>query len=151
MDFSWLLRARNGVFTINNKERHAPAAGHPRRNEVQRALQPISARVLLAELKELEQTGFVPRTVHPQALVVVEYTLTPYSSALAGVVGGAQRLGPRALAARGELAGARGGEVRLAGALGRAGAAGRQAECGSCAGWASAGWGAAGVGLVLAR
>lgn len=74
-----MLRVRNGVFTINNKERHAPAAGHLRRNEVRRALQPISARVLSAELKELEQMGFVQRTVHPQA-PVVEYTLTPYSS-----------------------------------------------------------------------
>lgn len=64
----------------------ALSAGHRRFNEVQRALQPISARVLSAELKELEQTGFVQRTVHPQAPVVVEYTLTPYSSTLAGVV-----------------------------------------------------------------
>lgn len=71
-----MLRARNGVLTINNKERNVPAAGHKRFNEVQRALQPISARVLSAELK---QTGFVQRTVHPQA-PVVEYTLTPYSS-----------------------------------------------------------------------
>ena len=64
----------------------ALSAGHSRFNELQRVLQGISARVLSNELKELEQTGFVKRTVYTQAPVVVEYTLTPYSNTLAGVV-----------------------------------------------------------------
>jgi len=64
----------------------ALSAGHSRFNELQRVLQGISARVLSTELKELEETGFVKRTVHTQAPVVVEYTLTPYSNTLAGVV-----------------------------------------------------------------
>lgn len=64
----------------------ALSAGPCRFNELQRALQGISARVLSNELKELEQTGFVRRTVHTQAPVVVEYALTPYSTTLAGVV-----------------------------------------------------------------
>ena len=64
----------------------ALSAGHSRFNELQRVLQSISARVLSNELKELEETGFVKRTVHTQAPVVVEYTLTPYSTTLASVV-----------------------------------------------------------------
>jgi len=64
----------------------ALSAGHSRFNELQRVLQSISARVLSNELKELEQTGFVKRTVHTEAPVVVEYSLTPYSNTLSGVV-----------------------------------------------------------------
>lgn len=61
--------------------------GHKRFNELQRAIDGISARVLSNELKELEMNGFITRTVHTQTPVVVEYTLTPYSGSLKNVMG----------------------------------------------------------------
>lgn len=61
--------------------------GHKRFNELQRAIEGISARVLSNELKELELNGFITRTVHTQTPVVVEYTLTPYSATLKNVMG----------------------------------------------------------------
>src|ERR1035438_5087429 len=50
--------------------------GKKRFNEIQRAVDGISARVLSSELKELELNGFVTRTVHTQTPVVVEYQIT---------------------------------------------------------------------------
>ena len=55
-------------------------------NEIQRSVEGISARVLSAELKELEINGFVKRVVHTQTPVVVEYQLTPYADTLSGVL-----------------------------------------------------------------
>jgi len=60
--------------------------GHKRFNELQRAIEGISARVLSNELKELELNGFITRTVHTQTPVVVEYELTPYSATLKNVM-----------------------------------------------------------------
>jgi len=60
--------------------------GHKRFNELQRAVEGISARVLSGELKDLELNGFVTRTVHTQTPVVVEYTLTPYAATLEQVL-----------------------------------------------------------------
>jgi len=56
-------------------------------NEVQRAVEGISARVLSAELKELELNGFVKRIVHhKQTPVIVEYQLTEYADTLSEVL-----------------------------------------------------------------
>ena len=55
-------------------------------NEIQRSVEGISARVLSAELKELEINGFVKRVVHTQTPVVVEYQLTPYADTLSSVL-----------------------------------------------------------------
>jgi DNA-binding HxlR family transcriptional regulator len=56
-------------------------------NEIQRAVEGISARVLSAELKELELNGFVKRIVHhKQTPVVVEYHLTEYADTLSEVL-----------------------------------------------------------------
>ena len=61
--------------------------GSLRFNEVQRSVAGISARVLSAELKELELNGFLKRTVHSaKTPVVVEYELTPYSDTLSDVL-----------------------------------------------------------------
>lgn len=60
--------------------------GHKRFNELQRAIEGISARVLSNELKELELNGFITRTVHTRTPVVVEYELTPYSATLKNVM-----------------------------------------------------------------
>jgi DNA-binding HxlR family transcriptional regulator len=61
--------------------------GSKRFNEIQRTVVGISARVLSAELKELELNGFVKRVVHHQLTpVVVEYQLTEYAGSLSNVL-----------------------------------------------------------------
>jgi DNA-binding HxlR family transcriptional regulator len=57
--------------------------GGLRFNKIQQAVEGISARVLSAELKELELNGFVKRIVHTASNpVVVEYQLTEYAGTL---------------------------------------------------------------------
>lgn len=60
--------------------------GSKRFNEIQRAVDGISARVLSSELKELELNGFVKRTVHVRTPVVVEYEITDYADTLTDVL-----------------------------------------------------------------
>ncbi len=60
--------------------------GHRRFNELQRAIDGISAKVLSNELKDLEINGFVTRTVHTGTPVVVEYQPTDYTSSLKDVL-----------------------------------------------------------------
>jgi DNA-binding HxlR family transcriptional regulator len=60
--------------------------GNRRFNEMQRVVDGISAKVLSAELKDLELNGFVRRKVFTGTPVVVEYELTSYSETLNGVL-----------------------------------------------------------------
>lgn len=60
--------------------------GNKRFNDIQRAVEGISARVLSNELKELELNGFVKRIVHTHTPVVVEYQVTPYADTLKDVL-----------------------------------------------------------------
>jgi len=60
--------------------------GNHRFNELQRVIEGISAKVLSAELKDLELNGFVKRTVFTGTPVVVEYELTEYSDTLGSVL-----------------------------------------------------------------
>src|ERR1700748_943388 len=60
--------------------------GNKRFNEIQRAIDGISARVLSSELKDLEINGFVRRVVHNTTPVVVEYELTDYADTLGDVL-----------------------------------------------------------------
>ncbi|TCJ14424.1 transcriptional regulator [Flaviaesturariibacter flavus] len=60
--------------------------GRSRFNELQRTIEGISAKVLAAELKELELNGFVKREVFAGPPVVVEYQLAPYSRTLSTVL-----------------------------------------------------------------
>lgn len=55
-------------------------------NEMQRTIEGISAKVLSAELKDLELNGFVKRNVFTGAPVVVEYELTDYCETLNDVL-----------------------------------------------------------------
>src|SRR6478609_11490477 len=71
----WKLRI---VVALNN--------GNKRFNELQRLVDGISAKVLSAELKELELNGFVRRNVFTGTPVVVEYELTEYAETLTGVL-----------------------------------------------------------------
>ena len=60
--------------------------GTKRFNELQRLIDGISAKVLSAELKELEMNGFIKRNVIVGTPVVVEYELTKYADTLNGVL-----------------------------------------------------------------
>ena len=61
--------------------------GTKRFNELQRLIDGISAKVLSAELKDLEMNGFIKRNVFTGTPVVVEYELTPYADTLDDVLG----------------------------------------------------------------
>ncbi|MCW3463482.1 winged helix-turn-helix transcriptional regulator [Chitinophaga nivalis] len=56
--------------------------GKTRFNELQRKVSGISARVLSAELKELELNGFIKKHVSSQTPAIAEYELTQYSLTL---------------------------------------------------------------------
>ena len=61
-------------------------SGSKRFNELQRTVEGISAKVLSAELKELELNGFVQRKVFTGSPVVVDYELTEYACTLREVL-----------------------------------------------------------------
>ena len=56
--------------------------GPKRFNEIQRALDGITPRILSKELRELELLEMVVRKVMPTTPVIVTYELTPYSRSL---------------------------------------------------------------------
>jgi DNA-binding HxlR family transcriptional regulator len=60
--------------------------GNKRFNDLQRAVNGISARVLSTELKDLELNGFVSRHVYPYTPVTVEYLITDYTETLEPVL-----------------------------------------------------------------
>jgi DNA-binding HxlR family transcriptional regulator len=60
--------------------------GNLRFNQLQRIVEGISARVLSAELKDLEMNGFIQRKMDVDGPVVVEYALTGYSDSLDDVL-----------------------------------------------------------------
>jgi len=68
--------------------------GHKRFNDIQRAVEGISARVLSSELKELELNGFISRVVHTGTPVVVEYQITDYAYSLGDVLQALANWGP---------------------------------------------------------
>lgn len=60
--------------------------GNRRFNELHRVIEGISAKVLSAELKDLELNGFVNRNVFTGTPVIVEYELSEYAETLDGVL-----------------------------------------------------------------
>jgi DNA-binding HxlR family transcriptional regulator len=60
--------------------------GNRRFNELHRVIDGISAKVLSAELKDLELNGFVSRKVFTGTPVTVEYELSDYAATLDGVL-----------------------------------------------------------------
>ena len=60
--------------------------GPKRFNELQRLVEGVSARVLSAELKDMELNGFVSRKIDTGIPVIVEYQLTEYSDTLQEVL-----------------------------------------------------------------
>lgn len=87
---SRLTAVGDALYVIGGKWRLriiiALAEGYKRFNEVQRALDGISAKVLANELKEMELNGLVKRNVIPSTPVVIEYELTEYSDSLSDVL-----------------------------------------------------------------
>jgi DNA-binding HxlR family transcriptional regulator len=61
-------------------------SGNKRFNELQRLIEGISAKVLSAELKELEINGFIQRQVFTGTPIVVDYQLTAYAGTLSDVL-----------------------------------------------------------------
>ena len=60
--------------------------GTLRFNEIRRRLPNITQRMLTAQLRELEQDGFVLRTVYAEVPPKVEYSLTPRGQTLEPVI-----------------------------------------------------------------
>ncbi len=57
-------------------------SGTKRFNELQRFLPNVTHRMLVLQLRELEQAGVVHRKVYPQVPPKVEYSLTPFGESL---------------------------------------------------------------------
>ena len=56
---------------------------HPRRfGDLRREIGPVSAKVLAARLKQMEEQGVVTRTVRPTSPPTVEYAITPLGARL---------------------------------------------------------------------
>ncbi|MFC5760745.1 MULTISPECIES: winged helix-turn-helix transcriptional regulator [unclassified Rhizobium] len=82
-------------------------------NELRRHLPAITQRMLTKQLRELEESGLISRTVYPVVPPRVDYALTPLGSTLKPVI--------RALAAWGDefvFCSPEGRELRVAKALG---------------------------------
>lgn len=76
-------------------------AGGPRRfSELKGDLQDISAKVLSARLKEMEQTGIVLRRVMPTSPPSVEYELTALGAELLPVIRAIAEVGQKLKAIR---------------------------------------------------
>lgn len=60
--------------------------GTHRFNELQRALPPITQRMLTRQLRELEDDGLVQRTVYPEVPPKVEYDLTEIGQSLRSII-----------------------------------------------------------------
>nr|WP_245200315.1 helix-turn-helix domain-containing protein [Herbaspirillum sp. LeCh32-8] len=67
--------------------------GPKRFNELRRHLPTISQRMLTLDLRALEQSGLISRTVHPEVPPRVEYALTEEGERLRPVVGAFQDFG----------------------------------------------------------
>ena len=85
-----LNAVRDALYVIGGKWKLriiiALSEGHYRFNELQRAIDGISAKVLSNELKDLELNGFIKRTVHDEMPVVVTYEPTEYTQTLKNVL-----------------------------------------------------------------
>ncbi len=83
---------------------HRLGAGTLRFGQLQRAIAPVTQRMLTLQLRELERDGLVLRTVYAQVPPKVEYTLSAPARSLLPVL---ESLGRWLLAHQGELRKAR--------------------------------------------
>jgi DNA-binding HxlR family transcriptional regulator len=85
-----VVAVKDALYVLNGKWKLplivALSTGPKRFNDIQRALDGITPKILSKELKELELNEFVERSVLPTTPVSVFYELTPYSRSLDNVV-----------------------------------------------------------------
>ncbi|MGH7747626.1 MAG: winged helix-turn-helix transcriptional regulator, partial [Candidatus Dormibacteria bacterium] len=65
---------------------HLFARGTMRFSELEKAIPPVSQKVLIQQLRDLERDGVVRRTVYPQVPPKVEYDLTEWGKAMCPVL-----------------------------------------------------------------
>lgn len=70
-------------------------SGKKRFSELERSLQPISAKVLTARLKELEKKGLVTRHIYPSVPPTTEYELRDSAQELRAIILAMETLGRR--------------------------------------------------------
>ena len=61
-------------------------AGTLRYNQLKKQIVSISERILIRELKELEQSGLIKRKAYPTVPPKVEYSLSPYGKSIIPLV-----------------------------------------------------------------
>ncbi|HZY35804.1 MAG TPA: helix-turn-helix domain-containing protein [Mucilaginibacter sp.] len=85
-----VMAVKDALYMLNGKWKLplivALSNGPMRFNDIQRALDGITPKILSKELRELELNEFIERKVLPTMPVTVTYELTPYSSSLDRVV-----------------------------------------------------------------
>lgn len=85
-----IIAVKDALYVLNGKWKLpliiALSDGPKRFNEIQRALEDITPKILSKELKELELNEFVERKVYPTTPVTVIYELTLYSRTLDKVI-----------------------------------------------------------------
>jgi len=81
-----VMAVKDALYVLNGKWKLplivALSSGAMRFNDIQRALDGITPKILSKELRELELNEFVERKVFPTTPVSVLYELTPYSRSL---------------------------------------------------------------------
>lgn len=85
-----LLPVRDALDAISGKWKLqiiiAIWAGNKRFKEIERQIPKITAKMLSKELKDLEASRLIKRTVYDTLPVTVEYTVTPHARALGKVI-----------------------------------------------------------------
>lgn len=79
---------------------HLITCGTLRFSELQRKLQSITQRMLTKQLRELEESGIVTRTVFPVVPPRVDYSLTPLGLSLEPVILALEQWGQRHVVCR---------------------------------------------------
>ena len=81
-----IMAVKDALYVLNGKWKLplivALSTGPMRFNDIQRALDGITPKILSKELRDLEMNEFVERKVFPTTPVSVTYGLTPYSRSL---------------------------------------------------------------------
>lgn len=78
--------------------------GTKRLGELKKSLGSVSQKVLTAQLREMEQSGLLVRTVYPEVPPRVEYTLTELGQSLKPILDALQNWGEAYKAKAGERA-----------------------------------------------
>ena len=79
--------------------------GTKRFGELKKSIGSVSQKVLTAQLREMEQSGLLTRTVYPEVPPRVEYTLTDLGYSLKPILGALQNWGEAYKAQNGASAG----------------------------------------------